>query len=152
MNINPKYQNGKIYTIRCRYDDNLIYVGSTIQKLCMRMAGHRRDETCSLYQYVKGDFKNWYIELYEDYPCDNKNILEKREGEIIRLIGTINKSIAGRTRKEYNKEHYQANRDKILEKNKEKTTCDKCKSIVRRCDISTHKKTKKCLNYNVANN
>lgn len=249
MNINPKYQNGKIYTIRCKYDDTLIYVGSTIQKLCVRMASHRCNKGCSLYQYVNGDWNNWYIELYEDYPCGNKNILEKREGEVIRLIGNINKVIAGRTRKEWckdnadklkeyrkeyhqnnhdkikqyykdnidkileqHKQHYQDNRDKILEqqkqyhqnnsdkyaennkkryeanrdkileqqkkykqanrdkileqkkqyqkdnankiaeKKKEKIECDKCKSIVRRGDISTHKKTKKCLNYNVNNN
>ena len=28
-----KYQNGKIYTIRNKNDDNLIYVGSTVQPL-----------------------------------------------------------------------------------------------------------------------
>ena len=217
--IDERYENGKIYTIRCRYDDELIYVGSTIQKLCMRMASHRRNKTCSLYQYVNGGWDNWYIELYEEYPCNNKSCLEKREGEVIRLIGTINKCIAGRTRKEwyednvdeileqqkqyrqnnrdkiteYNKQYQKNNRDKIVEKyqknkdeilekkkqyykdnadkileqrkqyqqdnadkiskyRKERIECDKCKSIVCRGDISTHKKSKKCLNYNVGNN
>ena len=28
-----KYKNGKIYTIRCKKDDTLIYVGSTTQPL-----------------------------------------------------------------------------------------------------------------------
>ena len=118
MDINPRYQNGKIYTIRCKYDDTLIYVGSTIQKLCMRMGGHRRNESCSLNQYVKGDWDNWYIELYEDYPCNNKSCLEKREGEIIRLIGNINKSIADKIL-EQQKEDYQKKADKILQKQKE---------------------------------
>ena len=113
--IDKRYENGKIYTIRCRYDDDLIYVGSTIQKLCMRMAGHRRDKKCSLYQYVNGDWDNWYIELYEEYPCNNKSILEKREGEVIRLIGNINKQITGRTRKEW----YEDNFDKIKEQQKQ---------------------------------
>lgn len=172
--IDERYKKGKIYTIRCRYDDTLIYVGSTIQTLCVRMAGHRRNKTCSLYQYVNGDWDNWYIELYEEYPCNNKNILEKREGEVIRLIGSINKCIAGRNKKEYyqdNKEkfaeqnkkyrennkgklaeYYENNKDKIEGKKKEKIKCDKCKSIVCRSDLAKHKKTNKCLNYNVGNN
>ena len=99
--IDKKYENGKIYTIRCKYDDKLIYVGSTILSLCKRMGKHRWDKKCSLYQYVNGDWDNWYIELYEEYSCNNRTILEKREGEIIRLIGTINKCIAGRTDKEW---------------------------------------------------
>ena len=172
--IDERYKKGKIYTIRCRYDDTLIYVGSTIQTLCVRMASHRRAKTCSLYQFVKGDWDNWYIELYEEYPCDNKSILEKREGEVIRLIGTINKQIAGRTQKEwyeanrdkiaeYKKEWHEANRDKIAEQKKkqyevnrdeilEKTTCNNCGCEITKCYLKRHQRTKKCLNYNVNNN
>ncbi len=29
--MSDKYKNGKIYTIRCKNDDTLTYVGSTIQ-------------------------------------------------------------------------------------------------------------------------
>jgi hypothetical protein len=116
--IDLRYQRGKIYTIRCYDDDSLIYVGSTIQPLCVRIAEHRRDKLCSLYQYVNnnfnGDWKKWYIELYEEYPCNNKELLVKKEGEITRLIGSINKRIEGRTRKEY----YEANKEIILEKQK----------------------------------
>ena len=36
-----KYNNGKIYTIRCRLDDNLIYVGSTMQPLHKRWCTHK---------------------------------------------------------------------------------------------------------------
>ena len=97
--IDLRYQRGKIYTIRCYDDDTSIYVGSTIQPLSARMSKHRSDKNCSLYKYVNGNWKNWYIELYEEYPCDNKELLEKREGEITRLIGNINKHIAGRTDK-----------------------------------------------------
>ena len=49
--------------------------------------------------------------------------------------------------KEYGKQRYQNNREKIAEKNKQKITCDICGSIVRKGDIATHKKTKKCINY-----
>jgi len=178
-NIDIRYKRGKIYTVRCRYDDSLIYIGSTIQPLSVRMCGHRRDKFCSLYQYVNGDWGNWYIELYEDFACNNKQLLEKREGEIQRQIGSINKQIAGRTYKEwykdnrdkcleYKKQHYQDNRDKCLEYNKQykqdnrdvlsekkrqKVTCDKCGSIFRKDGLARHqKKSQKCLNYNVTNN
>ena len=128
--IDERYKRGKIYTIRCRYDDTLIYVGSTIDKLAKRFAGHRTNEKCSLYKCVEGDWINWYIELYEDYPCDNKEQLERREGEVIREIATINKIIARRTPKEYrqdnivsfneyNKQYKKDNRDKILEQQRQ---------------------------------
>lgn len=196
--IDKRYENGKIYTIKCKYNDKLIYVGSTISSLCDRMGRHRTDKKCSLYQYSKGNLKNWYIELYEEYPCNNRAILEKREGEITRQIGTINSRIAGRTDKEWyddnrdklleqKKQYHQNNKEKLLKKmkkyyndnkekiaeyqkkyyeevkknkqdkekiaeyRKQKIECDICKSIVCRGDISTHKKTKKCLNYNVNN-
>jgi hypothetical protein len=42
-----------------------------------------------------------YIYIYEDFPCNSKQELNRREGEVIREIGTINKQIAGRTKKEY---------------------------------------------------
>ena len=127
--MEERYKRGKIYTIRCRYDDTLIYVGSTIETLSKRFGGHKADSkrkmSMSLYTYVNKDWDNWYIELYEDYPCNNKQLLLKREGEIIREIGTINKQIAGRTKEEYRLEnidkdlenrkiYYQNNREKIL--------------------------------------
>ena len=39
----PDYKQGKIYTILCKTDDTLIYVGSTVQSLSERMAKHRYD-------------------------------------------------------------------------------------------------------------
>ena len=177
--IDLRYQRGKIYTIRCYDDDTSIYVGSTIEKLSARMAKHRCDNETSLYKYVNGNWKNWYIELYEEYPCDNKQLLEKREGEITRLIGNINKRIEGRTMKEWRydnkeqlkekaKEHYNDNKEKILEKAKkwyqdnkkkilekakeyysEKVICDHCGSEMRRDSLRRHQKTNKCKNYNI---
>jgi hypothetical protein len=120
----PDYSNGKIYTIRNRNDNTKIYVGSTIQPLYKRFGCHKKDskrEECMnrlLYIEVNNDWSNWYVELYENYPCNNRNELDKREGEVIRLIGTLNMSIAGRDKKEYKKEYYQNHTDTILEKNK----------------------------------
>jgi len=123
--IDERYKRGKIYTIRCRYDDSLIYVGSTIDTLAKRMGNHRR--MClkckiSLYNVVENDWDNWYIELYENFPCNNKQELLKREGQVIREIATINKCIAGRTPKEYkqdNQEQIKTQRKQYYENNKE---------------------------------
>ena len=115
-----KYSKGKIYTIRCINDDSKIYVGSTIQPLCKRFSDHRtksnkeKYKNIKLYQEVQ-DWNDWYIELYENYNCNDKNELTKKEGEVIREIGTLNKVLPGRTQKE----RYETNKEKILEKRKE---------------------------------
>ena len=117
----PDYQNGKIYTIRCRTDDTKIYVGSTTTTLSQRITQHRsasKKETKTQWYNNVEDWGDWYIELYEDCPCENKEQLLKREGEIIREIGNLNQDIAGRTRKEWAKEFYDNHKEEILEVNK----------------------------------
>ena len=123
MTDDNKYKNGKIYTIRYKNDDSLIYVGSTIQPLYKRWFEHKsrsknkEKQILPLYKkFNETDINDWYIELHEDCPCQRKEELNKREGEIIREIGTLNKNIAGRTEKE----HYQDNREDILKKNRVK--------------------------------
>ena len=104
-----KFERGKIYTIRS-HKTPLIYVGSTTEKyLSNRIAKHRS----SFKRYKNNKFHylavfdifeldgDCYIELYEKYPCDSKEELDKREGEIIRQLDCCNKHIAGRTAKEY---------------------------------------------------
>ncbi len=127
-----KYKSGKIYTIRYKQDNDLVYVGSTTQELCRRMINHRydcRNERCKnmiLYKTINeksnGCWDDWYIELYEDFPCERREQLLKREGEIIREIGTLNQIVSGRTHKEYfeeNKEKVKQYQKKYKEKNQE---------------------------------
>ncbi len=46
--------------------------------------------------------EHFYIELLEEYPCENSIQLQKREGELIReLKPALNQIIAGRTIEEY---------------------------------------------------
>ena len=125
----PDYQKGKIYTIRCRDDETLIYVGSSIQPLSVRWGGHKRDMLKKphypLYKNMldKG-VDMFYIELYEECPCNSEEQLHKREGEVIREIGSLNKLIAGRTRKEYRQtpEYKQKEKERYL-KHKELLRC-----------------------------
>jgi hypothetical protein len=119
------YQNGKIYTIRCHTNDKWIYVGSTIQQyLSSRLAQHKCDKKVSLCKFINNpenntSWEDWYIELYELYPCGSKEELCKRENEVIREIATINKNGAYLDKKEYQIEYRAENRDKLLAKQKE---------------------------------
>jgi hypothetical protein len=162
--MDNKYKNGKIYTIRYKNDDSLIYVGSTVTPLYKRFAKHKdcskntKYENIQLYKKMKEtDMKDWYIELYEDYPCERKEQLSQREGQVIRDIGTLNTRIEGRTKKEWeeaNKEHiqeYQKEYQKeYKEKNKEKNKaydseivfCE-CGCSVRRDGVAKHKRSHK---------
>jgi hypothetical protein len=128
--MDNKYKNGKIYTIRNINDDTLIYVGSTVLSLYKRLSAHKtsskdlRKKNMLLYiKMNETNINDWFIELFEDYPCERKEILNKREGEVIREISTLNKRIEGRTKKEWEEENIEQ-RKEYLEgyylKNKEK--------------------------------
>ena len=45
------------------------------------------------------------LNLIENYPCNSKEELLKREGEYVRNTDCVNKCIAGRTRAEWIEEH-----------------------------------------------
>jgi hypothetical protein len=123
---NNRYKQAKIYTIRNKNDDSLIYVGSTIGPLHKRWYEHKTGSKsircANIPLYIKmneTDINDWFIELHEDCPCERKEILNKREGEVIREIGSLNKKIAGRTKKEYDKEYHENNKEQRNEKKKE---------------------------------
>jgi hypothetical protein len=114
------YENGKIY---CISNDNLYYVGSTARTLKDRLRGHRTD----YFQYLddKQHYKSSYeiiktgvhqIKLIENYPCESKAELEKREYEIIKqykeLHGDKCVNIAGVLPKQTQDEYYQKARDR----------------------------------------
>ena len=102
-----EYKNGKIYKI-LNTVDNSCYVGSTTQTLSTRMAKHRAHvdseaaQDRKLYSKLRELGKDsFYIELIEDYPCDSKDQLRRREGLFIRELATLNHVVAGRTAKEW---------------------------------------------------
>lgn len=113
----PDYSKGKIYAIRSPNTEQ-VYIGSTTQALSRRIAEHKNKpyETKSKIILEAGDA---YIELIEEFPCDNKEQLNKREGEVMRATpNCINKQIAGRTHKESVKAYKDANKEKISEAGK----------------------------------
>jgi len=113
----PDYENGKIYKLWSPQGEQ-IYIGSTTQSLAVRKAKHKSSQDCcSKILFQKYD--DVRIELIEEYPCKNKMELNKREGEIMRNNDCINRCIAGRTKKEYNKYYRENNKEKVLENKKE---------------------------------
>ena len=178
----PDYSNGKIYKIISNHMPDTCYIGSTTQTLCKRFGGH----VASYKQYLKVGKTRKYttscklvcypdakIYLIEEYPCDNKSQLERREGEIIKdyqknesLENPVNMVIAGRTQKEYrennkekkieqNKHYYENNKAKmkeyrdnnketIKEKAKIKVNCEYCDKCIRKGDIKRHHRTMRC--------
>jgi hypothetical protein len=125
----PNFTNGKIYKLWSPEGDE-IYIGSTVQSLSMRKAHHKR--TCNNYngrccssKILFEKYDDVRIELIEEFPCENKMELDRREGYFIRTLDCVNKRIAGRTQKEYDddnkekkKQYQENNKEKIKEKNK----------------------------------
>jgi hypothetical protein len=60
-----------------------------------------------------------YIELIEDFPCNSKIELLKREGEIIKQTpNCVNRCVSGRTKQEWD----EANREHVRQYSKEYET------------------------------
>ena len=112
----PDYKTGKIYCIRSHLTDE-VYIGSTTTPLSTRMVGHRtkfkNGSGVSSSEILKhGDA---YIELIEEFPCDNRDQLNRREGQVIRITANcVNKRIEGRTPSE----RYIDNKEAILAQQK----------------------------------
>jgi len=171
----PDYKKGKIYKLWSPHGtEEEVYYGSTCNDLRFRKNGHKTSNKKCTSSILFEKYDDVRIELVEDYPCNNKAELNKKEGEYIRENKCLNRYIPCRTYKEYcedNKEkiaeqhkaYYQNNKEKILEQQKEKSknyyennkeeilkrmkkkvTCD-CGCIIGNSDLAKHKKTSKHL-------
>jgi hypothetical protein len=163
MEINNKYQNGKIYKI-CDINETEIYIGSTTQPLYKRLSKHKgnykewmnktHNFITSFKLFEKFGLENCQIILIENYPCKSKEELNAREAYHIRLNNCVNKIIPGRTHSqwqqdnkqyvsEYNKKYRIDNIDKINANVKQKEECLLCDCIFKKRNKHQHFKTKK---------
>jgi hypothetical protein len=156
------YQLGKIYKIES--SSGLIYIGSTCEPtLARRLSNHKRG-----FNIWKGGNKNKYITSYrlfeedeekiniyliENYPCNTKDELHKREGEIIKSINCVNKYIPGRSEKQWKDDNKirisdigKIYREKNALKLTQKNICE-CGGTYQTTHKSAHTKTKKHINY-----
>jgi hypothetical protein len=175
-----RYSKGKIYKIVDNTNGN-IYVGSTTEPtLARRLAKHRSNYTDYLNQ--KRNFitsfdiiknNDYDIILLEDYPCERKDQLHKRERFYIESFECLNKVIPTRTKQEYDKmynslhkekrrqqqklynelnkdkkkemdkKYYESNKNKI----NEKIICPCCQTEIAKSFLKRHEQTKKHQNY-----
>lgn len=124
----PDYQKGKIYKLWSP-SKNIVYYGSTCETISRRLSKHLTDYKRYdggkgyLYSFKVLECEDYKIELMEEYPCNNKQQLRKKEGEYIKVNECVNKCVAGRTGKEYYQDNidYKKEYDKqYRDKNKEK--------------------------------
>ena len=156
----PDYSKGKIYKIVSPNTEE-VYIGSTTQKLSNRMTSHRKDYRNGKYmtssEIIKhGDAK---IVLVENYPCETKEQLEKREQECMDECNSVNiQRPANKFNPDtYYKEYYIKNRDKkrrkvkewalknpekIKARNRKKYTCE-CGSVFTMPQKARHYRTEK---------
>lgn len=129
------YSNGKIYTIRSHQTEKY-YIGSTTAPLVKRFSQHNCNYNKNKHSNIVEIFKHGdaYIELLEDFPCKNKNELNKREGELIRenKNNCVNINIPCRTPYEQRKDWYEKNKEECLAKRRvyEKNKQNKNNTII----------------------
>lgn len=110
------YKNGKIYRLVCNISGKQ-YIGSTTQPLPKRLYWHKTDfkkwEKDNTRDYTRSfdvlKNKDYDIILIENFPCNSKYELERRERYWIENTNCVNLTIPTRTPKEYKED----NRDKI---------------------------------------
>lgn len=174
------YSNGKIYAIKSK-NTPLIYIGSTCSTLKKRLCSHKSDykrklrgekfrETNS-HEILK--YEDVFIDLIENFPCENKKQLLEREGFFIKNIPCVNTQIQGRTMKQYREdnkaklkkqrkeykiknrekinkydiEYYHKNKNKINKKRNVKILCEICKKEISKSNLKRHQKSKNCHSY-----
>jgi hypothetical protein len=140
MNAN-RYNKGKVYKIHCLEEGkNKIYIGCTIQTLCKRMSGHRKeftrwkngltkDKLTSFILFDEYGPQHCVITLIENVQAISKEELLARERFYIDANECVNRKYIQPTeeemskrrerRKQYIKEYYENNKEEILQKNRE---------------------------------
>lgn len=82
------YNNSKIYKITSANTDK-IFISSTTQKLCSRMASHRRSLTPASTEYQVMKYPDAHIVLIEAFSCNSKDELTARELRYKKKYSTI---------------------------------------------------------------
>ena len=111
----PNLERGKVYRIVCR-KTGLKYVGSTTaqylsQRLPEHVHNHKKSRNgCTSRQVI--DNGDYYIELLEECPCNERKELSARERYWVEKEPCVNKCIPGRTHAECMREWVNNNREK----------------------------------------
>ncbi len=132
------YNNSRIYKIVNDVNDN-IYVGSTTQLLCQRMATHRNNvkkyPNRKIYQLMNTiGIEHFKIILIEKYPCKSREELNTREEYYRQLLKpSLNNNCC----------HVNDYTNYFKDYAKQKNICNICKGKYTRCNKSNHERTLK---------
>jgi hypothetical protein len=118
------YETAKIYQLIC--DDGHYYYGSTINELRIRFRDHKnasKRQPYRVYEHINAaGWEDVRIVLVEEYPCANRQELNKKENEYILAHKAdplcLNNNLACLTdaqRKEYKRKHTEENKEKLAE-------------------------------------
>jgi hypothetical protein len=110
----PDYNKAKIYCIKSSQTEE-VYYGSTCCSLKKRFNNHMWDYRSNSKNYITSkyilQYEDAYIELIEEFPCNNRQELNLREGFYIQNNSCVNKRIAGRTHKEITKDYHDTHKE-----------------------------------------
>jgi len=137
------YSTGTVYKIICSLDDRIIYIGSTFNQLRHRWQEHKNGykkyldgklSCVSIFPYfTKYGIENFKIMKIKEYECyrankaDSKHLHAFEQLWINKTKGCVNKQSAFCISKLYNKEYYEANRDKLSDYQKDYREANKDK-------------------------
>jgi hypothetical protein len=131
------YSKNMIYKIQHNDDDSLLYVGHTTNFI-KRKSKHKKcsiETTTPVYKMIRdnGGWECFTMIVIKKYPCETKMEARIEEDKIMReMKASMNERRAytsleekKKCIKDYKKEHYQANKETILEKVKDNYQANK---------------------------
>ena len=119
----PQYSKSKIYKLQC--EDGYFYIGSTCNELRYRLNGHKTLAKTKphIRVYTHINTLGWdkaQIVLVEEYCCENKEQLTRKEDEHIRIhkndplcLNTNRAYTTDEEKQEYHAKYREENRDLI---------------------------------------
>ena len=161
------YSKGLIYSIVCKTDETLIYIGSTTN-FRIRKNKHKyvcnneknKDHNLQVYVMIRsnGGWDNFNMKPIKEFPCEN-NIQLTIEEERIRVemqakLNTNRAYLSPAERKEDEKKYYEANKAKISEYGKkyyEANTAKIAETGKKYREANPAKIAEKCKKYYEAN-
>jgi len=124
------YENSKIYKLQ--HTDGHFYIGSTINELTKRLSQHKgmNRPNQRVYAHIAGEWDKVRILLIEEFSCQNKQELLRKEDEYIQkelnnplclnvLHAVLNVEKRKANAVERDKAYYEENREEIREKQAE---------------------------------
>jgi predicted GIY-YIG superfamily endonuclease len=125
------YENSKVYKLQ--HEDGHFYIGSTYAELRERFRKHKEHSIehpdRRVYKHINNQWDNVRILLIEEFPCENKQQLLRREDEHIQkelknplCLNCIGATFNVEKRRDYvqnyNSSYYEEHKHDILEQKK----------------------------------